>query len=139
MARRFPLPSLLRRFRRRRDPSPRCRSGLSQHVSLEGAVAELAVQLGAAAADQPADLALVFCSTAYASDLQRLLPLLRRQIPARHWIGCAGGGVVGTAAGQPRELEHQPAISVTLLDLPGAEPQQHRQDREQPDEHDPTP
>jgi small ligand-binding sensory domain FIST len=122
MARRFPLPSLLRRFRRRRDPSPRCRSGLSQHVSLEGAVAELAVQLGAAAADPPADLALVFCSTAYASDLQRLLPLLRRQIPARHWIGCAGGGVVGTAAGgQPRELEHQPAISVTLLDLPGAE------------------
>ncbi|NDG75186.1 MAG: hypothetical protein EBX49_07615 [Synechococcaceae bacterium WB8_1B_136] len=122
MAWRFPLPSPLRRFRSRRAPSPRCRTALSQQVSLEGAVAELVAQLGTPRTKRPADLALVFCTTAYASDLQRLLPLLRHQLAARHWIGCAGGGVVGTAAGGPaRELEHQPAISVALLDLPGAD------------------
>ncbi|MEN9541068.1 MAG: hypothetical protein RLZZ459_1159, partial [Cyanobacteriota bacterium] len=67
-----------------------------------------------------ADLALVFCSTAYASDLQRLLPLLRQAIPCRHWIGCAASGVVGTGSdGTAQELEHQAAISVTLLTLPG--------------------
>jgi small ligand-binding sensory domain FIST len=69
-----------------------------------------------------ADLALVFCSTAYASDLPRLLPLLRQSLQARHWIGCVGGGVVGTDPdGSPHELEQQAALAVTLLRLPGAE------------------
>jgi len=84
-------------------------------------VGDLAQQLQAGAG-RPADLALVFCSTAYATDLQRLLPLLRQAIPSQRWIGCAGGGVVGTGAdGQPHELEQQPGISVSLLWLPGAQ------------------
>ena len=50
------------------------------------------------------------------------MPLLRQAIPAQHWIGCAGGGVVGTdVQGQPHELEHQPGISVSLLELPESE------------------
>ena len=69
----------------------------------------------------PADLALVFASTSYASDLPRLLPLLRQKLEAKHWLGCVGGGVVGTeASGAPHELEQEPALSVTLLHLPGA-------------------
>ena len=95
---------------------------LTSQPALEAAVQEVASELRRAAGTAPreADLALVFCSTAYASDLQRLMPLLQQAIPSRHWIGCAGGGVVGTdPQGQPHELEHQPAISVTLLNLPG--------------------
>ena len=70
----------------------------------------------------PADLALVFASASYASDLQRLLPLLQSQLKSKHWLGCVGGGVVGTdGGGKPHELEHAPALSVTLLRLPGAE------------------
>ena len=77
---------------------------------------------GGDSGDGEADLALVFCSTAYASDLPRLLPLLRQSLKARHWIGCVGGGVVGTDAdGSPHELEQQAALAVTLLRLPGAE------------------
>jgi len=69
-----------------------------------------------------ADLALVFASSSYASDLPRLLPLLQAQLKAKHWLGCVGGGVVGTdGTGKPHELEHAPALSVTLLQLPGAE------------------
>ena len=103
------------------SPQPRCRTALSGEPALEAAVTDLAQQLQAGGG-RPADLALVFCSTAYATDLQRLLPLLRQAIPSQRWIGCAGGGVVGTAAdGEPHELEQQPGISVSLLWLPGAQ------------------
>ncbi len=103
------------------SPQARCRTALSNAPALEAAVGDLAQQLQAGAG-RPADLALVFCSTAYATDLQRLLPLLRQAIPSQRWIGCAGGGVVGTGGdGQPHELEQQPGISVSLLWLPGAQ------------------
>jgi small ligand-binding sensory domain FIST len=109
------LPSWLKRG----EAPASCQTALSRQPSLEAAVEEVAKALGNRGAN---DLALVFCSTSYASDLPRLLPLLRSRLNARHWIGCAGGGVVGTeASGQARELEQQPALSVTLLRLPGAD------------------
>ena len=85
---------------------------------MEEAVREVVSQLGRRG---EADLALVFASTAYASDLPRLLPLLRRELSSRHWLGAAGGGVVGTRAdGTAAEIEQAPSLSVTLLNLPGA-------------------
>ncbi len=96
-----------------------CRTALARDVSLEDAVSTAARQLAPAG---EADLALVFASSSYASDLQRLLPLLRLKLKARHWLGCVGGGVVGTdATGVAHELEQEPALSVTLLRLPGAD------------------
>jgi len=101
-----------------REPQAWCRSALSTDMSLQSAVEEVSRQLAGAKA---ADLALVFASTSYASDLPRLLPLLRQKLNAGIWLGCAGGGVVGTqSSGAPRELEREPALSVTLLGLPGA-------------------
>jgi small ligand-binding sensory domain FIST len=111
---------------RRGDEQASCRTALSRLPSLEDAVSEVVQQLlakgfGAAVRGQ-ADLALVFCSTSYASDLQRLMPLLRSRLKARHWLGAAGGGVVGTGAGgSAHEVEQEPALSVMLLRLPGAE------------------
>ena len=96
-----------------------CRTALARDVSLEDSVSTVVRQLGPTG---EADLALVFASSSYASDLQRLLPLLRQKLKARHWLGCIGGGVVGTeATGVAHELEQEPALSVTLLRLPGAE------------------
>ena len=96
-----------------------CRTALARDVSLEDSVGTVVRQLGPTG---EADLALVFASSSYASDLQRLLPLLRQKLKARHWLGCIGGGVVGTeATGVAHELEQEPALSVTLLRLPGAE------------------
>ena len=101
-----------------REPVAWCRTALAQDASLQGAVEGVARQLAGAGV---ADLALVFASASFASDLPRLLPLLRQKIQARHWLGCLGGGVVGTEAdGTARELEEEPALSVTLLRLPGA-------------------
>ncbi len=94
-----------------------CRTALSENPSLEAAVRETAEAL---ASKTPADLALVFASTHYASDLPRVLPLLKQQLSAQHWLGCAGGGGIGTnPEGKPCELEQTPALSVTLLTLPG--------------------
>ncbi|MCP9771907.1 FIST C-terminal domain-containing protein [Synechococcus sp. Tobar12-5m-g] len=109
------LPSWLQRG----DGPAFCQAALSRNASLEGAVDEVVRSLGAR---RGVDLALVFCSSSYASDLPRLLPLLQAKLNARHWIGCAGSGVVGTdASGAAHEVEQQPALSVTLLRLPGAE------------------
>ena len=86
---------------------------------MEEAVRDVVSQLGRRG---EADLALVFASTGYASDLPRLLPLLRRELRSRHWLGAAGGGVVGTRAdGSAAEIEQAPSLSVTLLNLPGAD------------------
>ena len=95
-----------------------CRSALSTRPSLEEAVKDVVAQLGRRG---EADLALVFASTGYASDLPRLLPLLRQDLKSRHWLGAAGGGVVGTRSdGSAAEIEQAPSLSVTLLHLPGA-------------------
>ncbi|MEB3361173.1 MAG: FIST N-terminal domain-containing protein [Synechococcaceae cyanobacterium] len=114
----------------RRQDSPWCRTALAQDISLQAAVEAIETQL---AGCPEADLALVFASSAYASDLPRLLPLLRRRLNASHWLGCLGGGVIGTTGGGPRsgevhECEHEPALSVTLLRLPGAELQSFQLD-----------
>ena len=101
------------------SPAPQCRTGLSSKPSLDEAVRDVVNQVGRRG---EADLALVFVSTGYASDLPRLLPMLQNGLRAKHWFGCAGGGVVGTnAAGSASELEQGPALSVTLMCLPGAD------------------
>ena len=102
----------------RRAPSAWCRTALGRDPSLQTAINQVCDQLRGAG---DADLALVFASASYASDLPRLLPLLQQKLKANHWLGCVGGGVVGTDPdGAPHELEQQPALAVTLLHLPGA-------------------
>ncbi len=89
-----------------REPAAWCRTALSQEASLEAAVDAVVRQLNA---PEAADLALVFVSSAYASDLPRLLPLLSQRLRASHWMGCVGGGVVGTdAGGVPRSWSAKP-------------------------------
>ncbi|MEY4353919.1 MAG: hypothetical protein RLZZ609_2160 [Cyanobacteriota bacterium] len=94
-----------------------CRSALARDVSLQGAVDGVVQQL---AGTGRADLALVFAYSGFASDLPRLLPLLSQKLQATHWIGCCGGGVVGTGKQDAHELEGEPALSVLLLQLPEA-------------------
>ena len=110
----FSLPS----WWPRRQSGAWCRTALATDPSLQRAVEAIAAQLRGAG---PADLAVVFASASYASDLPRLLPLLRQTLRAEHWLGCLGGGVVGAGTdGVPHELEREPGLSVTLLRLPGA-------------------
>ena len=94
-------------------------SALSTRPSLEAAVTEV-VDQAQNALQTSADVGFVFISSAFASEYSRLLPLLRDKLPNLPLIGCSGGGVVGvTHRGKVREVEGEPALSLTLASLPG--------------------
>jgi small ligand-binding sensory domain FIST len=94
-------------------------NALSTRPSLEAAVADV-VQRAVSSLTAPADLGLVFISSAFTSEYSRLLPLLAEKLSVPVLIGCSGGGVIGTTMeGQTQELEASPALSLTLAHLPG--------------------
>ncbi len=96
-------------------------NALSTRPSLEAAVTDV-VEQAVSSLTVPADLGLVFISSAFASEYSRLLPLLAEKLSVPVLIGCSGLGVIGTTAtGEPQELESQPAISLTLGHLPGVD------------------
>ncbi|MGI2903843.1 FIST signal transduction protein [Tolypothrix sp. VBCCA 56010] len=93
-------------------------NALSTRPSLEAAVADV-VQRAVSSLTAPADLGLVFISSAFTSEYSRLLPLLAEKLSVPVLIGCSGGGVIGTTdKGQTQELEAEPALSLTLAHLP---------------------
>ncbi|MCT7952462.1 FIST C-terminal domain-containing protein [Ancylothrix sp. C2] len=94
-------------------------NAISKRASLEAAVKEV-VEQAHCGLDEPADLAMVFISSAFASEYSRLMPLLREQLKARAIIGCSGGGITGTNSGEAtEEIEGEPALSLTVAQLPG--------------------
>ena len=94
-------------------------NALSTRPSLEAAVADV-IQQATTTLAAPADLGLVFISSAFTSEYSRLLPLLAERLSVPVLIGCSGGGVIGTPPrGQTQELEAEPALSLTLAHLPG--------------------
>ncbi|MBE9052619.1 FIST C-terminal domain-containing protein [Nostocales cyanobacterium LEGE 11386] len=94
-------------------------NALSTRPSLEAAVTDV-VEQAVSSLTVPADLGLVFISSAFASEYSRLLPLLAEQLSVPVMIGCSGGGVIGTTArGETQELEAEAALSLTLAHLPG--------------------
>lgn len=93
-------------------------NALSTRPSLEAAVAEVVERVSKSLAS-PADLALVFISSAYASDYSRLLPLLKERLSVPIIIGCGGGGIIGMdTEGEAQEVEGTPALSLSLAHLP---------------------
>jgi small ligand-binding sensory domain FIST len=94
-------------------------NALSTRPSLEAAVADV-VQRATSSLTAPADLGLVFISSAFTSEYSRLLPLIAERLSVGVLIGCSGGGVIGTSLqGQTQELETEPALCLTLAHLPG--------------------
>ena len=60
------------------------------------------------------DLCLVFISNHFLSSYETVVPFLRERLGPRVILGCSGGGVVGRG----QEIEHRPALSITLAKLP---------------------
>ncbi len=95
-----------------------CTNALSSLPSLEMAIAELVEKLKANFSGT-ADLGVLFISSAYASEYPRLMPLLKSQLSIQALIGCSGGGVIGTNSdNEALEIEEEPALSLTLWQLP---------------------
>ena len=66
------------------------------------------------------DLAIVFCSSTFSSEYERVVGLVRARVPSlTRVVGCSGYGVIGGAQSSAEEVEDAPAISVTLARLPG--------------------
>jgi small ligand-binding sensory domain FIST len=98
-------------------------SAISTQVSLEAAVQDV-VTATTSQLSAPPDLALVFISSAFASEFSRLLPLLEQHLEVPALIGCSGGGIIGTTAtGAAEEVEDRPALSLCLAHLPGVQVQ----------------
>ncbi len=94
-------------------------SALSTRPSLESALKEV-IEQADRDLEGPADLALIFISSAFASEYSRLMPLLRELLPVPAILGCGGGGVIGTnRGGLTEEVEGTPAVSLSLARLPG--------------------
>jgi small ligand-binding sensory domain FIST len=93
-------------------------SFLSTRPSLESAIAEV-VQQTQETLQTSADLALIFISSAFASEYSRLMPLLQEQLPGVPIIGCGGAGITGVnRQGHPYEAEGEPALTLMLASLP---------------------
>ena len=93
-------------------------NALSTRPSLEAAITDV-VEQATSLLGVPADLGLVFISSAFTSEYSRLMPLLAEKLSVPVLIGCSGGGVIGTTKfGEPQELEAEPALSLTLAYLP---------------------
>ncbi|MGB3240758.1 MAG: FIST N-terminal domain-containing protein [Geitlerinemataceae cyanobacterium] len=94
-------------------------NALSTRPSLEAAVEEV-VDCVQQSLPGEANLGFVFISAAFASEYPRLMPLLQERLSVPNLIGCGGGGIVGgDLPGQSREIEGEPALSLTLAYLPG--------------------
>lgn len=102
---------------------------LSTRSSLEAAVKEVSEQ-AQQLLQHPADLGLVFISSAFASEYSRLMPLLEEQLSVPLLIGCGGGGIVGGRAGQTQEVEGEVALSLALAYLPDVQLQTFHIDTE---------
>lgn len=93
-------------------------SFLSTRPSLEAAIAEVVQQTQSALQTSP-DLALIFISSAFASEYSRLMPLLQEHLPGVPLVGCGGSGITGMdGQGTPREMEGEPALTLMLASLP---------------------
>ena len=94
-------------------------SALSTRPSLESALKEV-IEQADRLLEGPADLGLIFISSAFASEYSRLMPLLKELLPIPALIGCGAGGVIGTnRGGMTEEVEGSPAVSLSLARLPG--------------------
>ncbi|MDB9454031.1 FIST signal transduction protein [Dolichospermum circinale] len=94
-------------------------NALSTRSSLEAAINDV-IEQAVASLTAPADLGLVFISSAFMSEYTRLLPLLAEKLSVPVLIGCSAGGVIGRKqTGETEEIEAEPALSLTLAHLPG--------------------
>lgn len=92
-------------------------STLHASTSLERALRAAARDVKSRLESDRADLGLLFISAAYRADVVDLWPVLKEELRIKHLLGCTGGGVIGGG----KEVEEQPAVSLTAGILPDVE------------------
>jgi small ligand-binding sensory domain FIST len=97
-------------------------SALSQKARLEDALVESATSIREALGGVSPDLVAVFVSAHHRPAYVRLGELVQRELPGSFVLGCTAFGVIGAG----REIEGEPALSLTAASLPGVELQSFR-------------
>lgn len=92
-------------------------SALSTLPRLDDAVAEVCERARAGLGRVPIDLCAVFASASFGDDLDRLPTHLHEALSPRALLGCTGGGIIGGR----REVEGQPALSLTVGHMPNVD------------------
>src|SRR5690242_17611878 len=89
-------------------------AGLSEQTSIELAVKECVVAIQKQLEGREPDFLCAFISQSFAGEYLKAGTLIRERLPAKTFIGCAAGGVIGAG----REVENRPALSLTAAILP---------------------
>ncbi len=92
-------------------------ASLSEQTSLEKAVKECASAIKKSLAGAEPDMLCAFISQSFAERYKEAAELIRAELPAKTFIGCSAGGVIGAG----REVENRPALSLTAAVLPGVD------------------
>ncbi len=95
----------------------RAEAAIATGTDWQEVLLDLQRQLTMIGGGESVDLALLFASSSYALDYHDLIPEVQRVTGARIVVGCSGGGIIGPG----REIENEPAISLQLFSLPGAD------------------
>lgn len=92
-------------------------SGIGQARDLESCLQAAVASVLPGLSGQKPDLVVVFVSSLLRHRFEDVPALLADLLPARHVIGCSGGGTIGGG----RELEHTPAVALSAAILPGVD------------------
>jgi len=90
-------------------------SGFSEAYGLAAAVKEAATSVKKGLGGRAPDLAVIFCSVAFAEEYDRFPGLVQKELGAKVLIGTTGMGVIGVG----KEVEERPAVSISAGTLPG--------------------
>jgi small ligand-binding sensory domain FIST len=89
-------------------------SALSEAKTLPLALEETIHQIQESLGGEKPDLCLIFVSSEFRSGYESIAAAIQAGLKPKVIMGCSGGGVVGNG----REIEHEPALTVTAAVLP---------------------
>jgi len=92
-------------------------SSLCQDPSPQNALKQVLQDILAQIGKNPIDLAFLFTWSHFQNDQEGLLKEITESLSCRTLVGCSGGGIIGGG----KEVEHRPAIALTVAHLPGVE------------------
>lgn len=92
-------------------------SAVSDEESFDSAVAACVAELRGQLGEDRPDLVVAFVSSTYPAENRAALAAGLATLNPRHVVGCSAGGVIGGG----REVEVQPAVSLTAAVLPDVE------------------
>jgi small ligand-binding sensory domain FIST len=92
-------------------------SCVSTQETIEACVEEAVENVTQQLAGREADLTIIFVSPHFRTQYRAIPQLLRDSMPVGMLLGCSGGGIIGGG----KEVEQQPAFSLTAAHLPGVD------------------